>query len=190
MKAKDNPFRTENIHRIRYRLLEGSWDDLLEKLEDLDHYAAIVGPDGSGKTVLLEELGMKLADQGLSMKRLFLNDMAPSIPQSSLDNLMANLTESDIILFDGADRMGRLAWSRFERQASKAAGLIVTSHRTGFLPTLIECRTTPELFGGIVDEVLGTEDHNVDIGGLFEKHTGNIRQALRELYDLFSEDAL
>ena len=186
MNAKGNPFRTEQIHRIGYRLLEGSWDGLLEKLEDLDYYAAIVGPDGSGKTTLLEHLGDLLAGRRFAVKRLHLSEKNPSIPRSSLDNLIAHLTDSDIILFDGADLMSRLAWSRFERRASKAAGLIITSNRRGMLPTLIECRTTQELLKGIVAELMGGEEHGIDLAGLFDRHEGNVRSIFRELYDTFA----
>jgi hypothetical protein len=188
LKAKENPFRTEQIHRIAYRFLDESWNDLLARLDELDHFGAIVGADGSGKSTLLEELGVRLGEQGFTLKRLFLNDMTPTIPRSSLENLMANLTEKDIILFDGADLMGRLAWSRFERRASKAAGLIVTVHRSGLLPTLIECRTTPGILEEIVSELLDSPDHGLDLVGLFDRHEGDIRAALRELYDTFALD--
>jgi hypothetical protein len=189
LKAKENPFRTEQIHRIAYRFLDDSWDDLLARLDELDHFGAIVGPDGSGKTTLLEELGVRLGKQGFVLKRLFLNDMTPTIPRSSLENLMANLTERDIILFDGADLMGRLAWGRFERRASKAAGLVITAHRSGLLPTLIECRTTPGVLEEIVSELLDSPDHGLDLVGLFDRHEGDVRAALRELYDTFALDA-
>ncbi len=187
MKARGNPFRTEQIHRISYRFRDDSWDDLMARLDTLDHFGAIIGPDGSGKTTLLDELGVRLEEEGFTLKRLFLNDMTPAIPRSSLENLIAGLTEKDIILFDGADLMGRLAWSRFERRASKAAGLVVTAHREGLLPILAECRTTPQMLEEIVSEILGNSRHGLDLRGMYDTHDGNIRQVLRELYDLYAE---
>ena len=102
----------------------------------------------------------------------------------------SELGGDDIVLFDGADLMSRLAWARFKRRTRRAAGLIVTSHRPGVLPTLIECRTTPELLDDIVVQILGD---GAGLGELphrlFEKHQGNLRDALRELYDMYSASA-
>lgn len=83
--------------------------------------------------------------------------------------------------------MGRLAWLRFRRRARKAAGLVITSHRPGMLPTLIDCSTTPELLDGIIVDLLGKDYGDRREGlprRLLEKHEGNVRNALRELYDI------
>ena len=187
MRARENPFRTERVHRVRYRFVDGTWDGLMARLKELDYRAALVGPDGSGKTTLLEELAPRLAHVGFGARRLFLNDQKRSFPKVFTDQFFATLDANDIILFDGADLMGRLAWLRFRRRARKAAGLVITSHRPGILPTLIDCSTTPELLGGIIVDLLGK-----DYDGrrerlprrLLEKHEGNVRNALRELYDI------
>ena len=63
-----------------------------------------------------------------------------------------------------------------------AAGLIVTSHQPGLLPTLHEHSTTPELLAEIVTE-LGGEADPEEIAELFARHGGDLRLALRELYD-------
>ena len=62
----------------------------------------------------------------------------------------------------------------------RAGGLVITSHRPGLLPTLFECETSPELLAGIVGELAGSE---VEAGELWARHRGNVRDALRELYD-------
>jgi hypothetical protein len=62
----------------------------------------------------------------------------------------------------------------------RAGGLVITSHRPGLLATLFECETTPELLAGIVRELAGD---GVDAGELHARHAGNVRNALRELYD-------
>jgi len=110
--------------------------------------------------------------------------------REALTSFLAGLSERDVVLFDGADLMGRLGWLRFRRRARKAAGLVITSHRPGMLPTLIDCSTTPELLDGIIVDLLGK-----DYDGarerlprrLLEKHEGNVRNALRELYDTYAE---
>jgi len=187
MRARDNPFRSERVEAIRYRFADAGWDGLMRRLADLEYRAAIVGPDGSGKTTLLEELAPRLEGLGFAVRRLFLNDQKRPDAQS-LKLSCAEPGEKDCILFDGADLVGRFAWARFKRQSRLAAGLIITSHRPGLLPTLIECRTTPELLDDIVVHILGRGA--AALGDtprrLFEKHDGNLRDALRGLYDMYA----
>ena len=187
MKARENPFRTERVHRVRYRFLGGTWDSLMARLAELGYRAAVVGPDGSGKTTLLEDLAPRLAALGFRARRLFLNDEAHAFPKDFRKRFFADLGGNDIILFDGADLLGPLAWSRFKRRARAAAGLVITSHRPGPLPTLIRCETTPELLDDVVAEILGANPRPPDTPrGLFQKHKGNVRDALRELYDIYA----
>ena len=71
MNARENPFRTECVHRVRYRFVDGTWDGLMARLKKLDCRAALVGPDGSGKTTLLDELAPRLERLGFRVHRFF-----------------------------------------------------------------------------------------------------------------------
>jgi hypothetical protein len=186
MRARDNPFRTEQVLRVRYRLASDTWDGLLDRFEAFGRRAAIVGPQGSGKTTLLEDLAPRLRARGFGVKELRLDTETPRFEPGALDRFFASLGPRDVILFDGAEQLGWLAWSRFERRARAAAGLILTVHRPGRLPTLLETSTSPELLDDLVEEILG-ERAPERTWGLFEKHDGNLREALRELYDRFAE---
>lgn len=185
MRARDNPFRTERVLEVRYRLPRGSWDDLLARLESMGRRAAIVGPQGSGKTTLLEDLAPRLRARGYGVRELRLDTERPRFEPEFLDRFFASLQERDVLLFDGAELLGRISWSRFERRARAAAGLVVTLHRPGRLPTLIETVTSPQLLERIVEQILGGPSAHTP--GLFEKHRGNLRDALRELYDRYAE---
>lgn len=55
----------------------------------------------------------------------------------------------------------------------------------GLLPTLIECSTGATLLRGIVEDLLPPH-HVVDHDELIARHRGNVREALRELYDRFA----
>ena len=186
MNARENPFRTSRVLQVRYRPLDGTWDGLMARLAGLDYRAAIVGHEGSGKTTLLEDLAPRLAALGFSVRRAFLNGGSRA-PEPPLDRaFFADLGGTDVILIDGADLMGGLAWMRLRRKARKAAGLVITSHRPGRLPTLVRCRTTPELLDDIIGEMLGEETRPAASTArkLFDKHEGNLRDALRDLYDM------
>jgi len=188
MRARENPFRTSQVLRVRYRPRGESSEDLFERLRRLDYRGAIVGPKGAGKTTLLEDLEPALHALGFELKRLRLDDRVRSFSPGFLNRFFADLTGKDVILFDGAERMDPISWHRFKRRAKKARGLIITSHRPGMLPTLRACETCPELLNEIISELLGTELDTTrnTANALHKKHNGNLRDALREMYDLYA----
>lgn len=191
MRARDNPFAMDRVQTIRYRPQGGTLADLLERLEELNYRAALVGPDGSGKTTLLEDLDRALAGQGIRTRMVFVNDTTP-LPDPACRRLLSELTRDELLLLDGADLVSRSCWSLLKRHTiTHAYGLVVTSHRPGLLPTLLECRTSPALLRDIARELQSPDSpiptERLDI--LFRRHQGNIRACLRELYDLCALEA-
>lgn len=177
MRARDNPFASDRVERLRYRLPEGlTWDALLERLADLRHRAALVGPHGHGKTTLLEELAPRLTARGFRVRTVTLRQEERRVDWKRLRGLGAD----EVLFLDGAELLGRLAWLRVRLFCRRAGGLIVTSHRPGLLPTLLECDTTPELLAGLVRELTGEE---LETGELFVRHGGNLRLVFWEMYD-------
>jgi hypothetical protein len=152
--AAANPFRASRIEAFRYQFLESDWDGLLARLAANDMRGAIVGPEGSGKTTLLEELGQRLG--------------------------------GDVVLLDGVDLLTAREWRRVLRDSARAAGLVVTAHREGFLPTILRTRTTPEILEAAVRAASGEgcASFGASSAELWERHGGNVRDALRELYDV------
>jgi len=181
----------DRIHTVRYRLQSGTFAGLLTRLNELNYRAALVGPDGSGKTTLLEDLERALAEQGTQTRMAFVNDMSP-LPDAACRRLLTELTRDELLLLDGADLIPRSCWSLLKRHTiTHAYGLIITSHRPGLLPTLLECRTSLASLQDIVRE-LQPPDHPIPPGfldTLFHRHQGNIRACLRELYDLCAREA-
>ena len=182
--ARHNPFRTERVEQIRYRPIGWTWDTLLARLADLDYRAAIVGPQGSGKTTLLEDLTDHLHQLGYMPRFRRLDSESPELSKDTLRNLITNLTDRNIILLDGCEQLRPKAWRFFLNLTRPARGLIVTTHHPGRLPTLVECQTSPELLAQIVHSLAGEEYANALDPNLLQRHHGNIREALRELYDL------
>ena len=188
MNARDNPFATDRVLRIRYRPQGWTWEQLLSRLADLDYRAAIVGPEGHGKTTLLEDLGERLRQQGHGVKELRLSRERPTFQRAFLKDFFAGVSGGDVLMFDGAEQLGRLAWWDFLRRSRRARGLVITSHRAGLLPTLVECQTDAPLLCGIVETLhpASASDPGA-IHTLFSRHDGNVRAALRELYDSCSQ---
>jgi hypothetical protein len=188
MKAKDNPFAVERVHAIRYRPPNTTFDRLLARLHELNYRAAITGPEGSGKTTLLEDLGHTFREKGIRTKVVFVNDTS-SFDSPSCRRLLADLSRDQIVLLDGADLIRRSDWSLLKRHTiTHAYGLVITSHRRGLLPTLIECSTSLALLKEIVAEL---QPHGRPLAAefldnLYERHQGNLRHCLRELYDFYA----
>lgn len=177
----DNPFAVQRVLEIRYRLPPDlAWKDLLDRLETLRWRAAIVGPHGHGKTTLLEDLAPRIAGRGFRVRTVSLREAHPRLDRAE-EELIRGLGPEDVLLLDGAEQLGWLSWTAVRLRTRRAGGLVITSHRPGLLPTLFECQTSPELLAGIVEELAGPPD--VEVGELWTRHRGNVRDALRELYD-------
>jgi hypothetical protein len=140
-----------------------------------------VGPHGHGKTTLLEDLGERLGQRGFRVRTATLRRGERRLGPGREAALFREPDRADLLLVDGAEQLDRLSWWRLRRRSRAAAGLIVTAHRPGLLPTLYECRTTPELLAGIVADLGDAVEEGSE--ELFARHGGDLRQALRELYD-------
>jgi hypothetical protein len=182
LRARDNPFAVQRVHAIRYRLAGITWEEMLERLAALGFRAALVGPHGHGKTTLLEDLGARLAEEGLRIRTATLRQGERRLGPVRSSALFRDPGPRDLLLVDGAEQLDPLSWWTLRLRSRAAAGLIVTSHRPGLLPTLHECRTTPELLAGIVADLSGAADGE-EVAELFARHGGDLRLALRELYD-------
>ncbi len=189
MRARDNPFAADRIERIHYRFAGTSLDEMLTRLDEMNYRAAITGPEGSGKTTLLEDLRQALERKGRRTKLLFINDTSP-LSDPECRRFLTELAPQDLVLLDGADAIRRSSWSLFRRHTiTHAAGLIITSHRPGLLPTLIQCSTTPDLLRQIASELAPTDRPipSTLLDDLYTRHQGNLRLCLRDLYDLHAQ---
>lgn len=184
--ARLNPFSTDRVLRERYRLSEDGWRLLLDRLRNQGGRGALVGAKGSGKTTLLEDLAGCLARQGFALSFVRLNAAERRVPDTAHHAFRAGLTGRDAVLLDGAEQLSWFSWLRFRRATRRAGVIVVTSHRGGRLPLLHRCQTTPallrELCGSLQIEI--SQDEAVR---LHRRHAGNLREALRELYDRWSE---
>jgi hypothetical protein len=186
VRARDNPFRTDRVIRVRYRFEHGGdWEGLLQRLSELAWRGAIVGPQGAGKTTLQEDLAERLAAQGRPLRWLRINRENRSTAGPRLAEVLATSDSRTLIFVDGAEQLGLLPWRRLERRSRRCGGLVVTTHRPGRLPTLFECRTTPQTLRRIVRQLTPSDESPEELllERLFARCDGNLRLCLRALYD-------
>jgi hypothetical protein len=181
--ARDNPFAVHRVLRERYRLDEAGWDALVGRLAAQDWRGAIVGPHGSGKTTLLEDLAARLEARGWRAHWLRLSAESSVVPAEFSRRVLPALGARDALLVDGAEQLGIAAWWALCLRARRSGALIATMHRAGRMPVVHRCATSPELLRGLADS-LGASLAPADAVALHARHRGNIREALRELYDV------
>jgi hypothetical protein len=188
MRARDNPFCAERIDGLAYQPINGSLEQLMATLSQMDYCGAIVGAEGSGKTTLLTDLGRRLSEKRLAVRSVFVSTARP-FTKPRREEFFNALKPGEIVLLDGADHLGPIIWRRFKTIVLKSArGLVITSHKAGMLATLIECSTNAELFGQLVSELLG-DSRRIErdsLNEIFQEHRGNIRDCFRHLYDLYA----
>ena len=156
---------------------EPGWNALLSRLDQARYRGSIVGPHGSGKTTLLEDLAHRLERRGWRVTLLRLDTDHRSLHR------LANWTSAEIVLCDGAEQLSIADRLRLRWLARNAGGLIVTRHDQRWTPVLFQCRTTPPLLLDLITS-LGATMSLSEAEELHERHAGDIRTALRELYDL------
>lgn len=190
MRAHENPFRTQRIGALAFRHPTLSLVALERRWRELGGRAAVVGPKGSGKTTLLRELAVRLRSRGLRVRRWFLNAEDPAPGARILVREARALGSRDVLLLDGAGHLPRLSWWRVERASRGAAGVLVTAHAPGLLPTLVETRTDAALLGALTRELAGPGAAALAplLADLYRRHHGNLRDVFLSLYDLSARD--
>lgn len=181
--AEHNPLATERLHGVPFRFETGTWETHLVRLAELDFRAAIVGHRGSGKSTLLRGLLQRLPASGIRAS-YFSFPFEVVQRKKMLVIALQQSRSGSVLLIDGIER---LSWrQRFQLLAATKtnSGLVIAQHRTGRLPTWWQCRTSIALLHDVLSD-LNLHDPAIISAGEreFAKYNGNIRDALRELYD-------
>lgn len=172
----DNPFRVQRHARVRYAV-GPVLDAFVARFEGLGRRAALVGPHGTGKSTLREDLERYYASVGWTVVRLHFTTSGAASPQQWACWLTAS--PRTLATVDGVEQLPRWAWQVVRRV--RRGPLLVTSHADCGLPVLHEHVTTATILRDCIEELAGPVD--VDVDALFARHQGNVRAALLECYD-------
>lgn len=183
MNAVNNPFRSRCVTALPYLPQESTWEELIAALEALNWRGAVVGPCGTGKTTLLEQLAPQLENRGLEVHFFRLDTSAKQLPASFWSQ---NWRQRDALLLDGAEQLSLLAWQAVKLKTRRCGAFIVTSHREGLLPTWVQSQTSPALLSDLCQQ-LGVNLPPSELHELFTRKKGDIRLCLMELYDRAGE---
>lgn len=181
MLARENPFRSDRIESLRYEMPAAEWDDLFARFQTHGRRGALVGPEGVGKTTLLEDLAPHLRRMNLRPRFIRLNRHRADW-KTLRNGLNGGATETDAVLLDGAEQLSGLQWLYFRWRTRRAGAVVITSHVTGLLPTLRACPPCETLFGDFVGRLSGNACAGIDPEQVFRAHRGNMREAFRALY--------
>ena len=182
--ARENPFAVHRLEQLAYRLTEGEWSALLQRLRALGFRAALIGTKGSGKTTLLNELLQRLRGEGFNTARLTLRADRKRCDQPALFPFLCSRRRDEIVAIDGAEQLPAVLWWMVRRTSLWYRGLIITTHDAGRLPTLYRCRTSAGLLHELINELAPHTGFSRDFSAaLFTRHGGDLRAALLECYE-------
>lgn len=163
--------------------------DALLARADRMRRAVIVGPHGSGKSTLLAHVVARLRERGDAVHAVRLRSIR-DLPGLAL--AIASAGPRATVAVDSWERLGT-AGGAIVRAAAWCRGCrcIATSHEAAGLPVLADCRPTPAVLESIVAHLpdagawYGPIIAKQDLRDAFERHGGDIREALFDLYDRF-----
>ncbi len=172
MRARDNPFAVDRLHALAFR---GASPGVVLSQARARGRGAVVGPEGSGKTTLLVEVSA-LIDRPVWIQ---LRRDARALTAEHRAMIEA---ARDVVFVDGADLLPLLD-RRWLAKHTRDVTVLGTLHAPGWLPTLARLSTSPMLLDDLVRELTGASLSDLDRDALYQRHGGNLRAALFELYD-------
>lgn len=182
MKASENPFRSAAIAELRYRIAPEDLLALAQNAVDTDKHCCILGPEGTGKTTLLEDLDQQLIEMGHETEWIRLNnDSSRAKRNEAMARLAGAAKSGKIVLLDGGEVLKLLQWWKIRRLGRSGLKVVATLHRNRGLFVLH--RTTPDwsVAKSMVRTLSNRELEDV-AAEAFKESRGNVREVFRACY--------
>lgn len=194
--ARKNPLCIDKVTNLPFRFPTGNWKSEMLRLEHMGYRASIVGLQGSGKSTLLSELNLRLQRKGVAAHFLFIPNLGTWSrglhrekrfnPSAEVADAIHASLQGKVVLVDGIERINFFLKRRLLKKTI-GHSLVVVQHKKSKLPTWIHCETNQALMKQLLEELgLNQTEILAAAHDAFEKNGGNIRMALRELYDQFA----
>ncbi|MGJ8651798.1 MAG: hypothetical protein ACSHX8_00860 [Opitutaceae bacterium] len=190
MKANVNPFRSSRVEQIRYALPAESLDALVEKALQ-QKCSCLLGPRGTGKTTLLEDLESRIQDRDYTTHWIRLNLESTQQERRDAIEQLSSFGKQDVCLFDGAEVLIFWKWRKIRRLAKQQGfHLIATLHKPRSVTVLVNTKPNWKLANTFVRQLAG--DHcNLELieqaKQSFDLGCGNMREVFRTCYLLLAK---
>ncbi len=166
--------------------------------ENFDYRSQIVGGHGTGKTTFLVDFVRFLLEKGHAVNHFSLHDGQKFLSHEFWERQISLVSQFKIgtpakpplAVVDGYEQLAWTQKMRLRRICRKGvAGLLITTHKPAWsMPVLVKTGPTVETLLAVV-AYLFRDSPDLEppdpalCHSLFERHRGNIRNALFELYD-------
>jgi DNA replication protein DnaC len=191
----ENPFSTRRVRpgAVDYCFTEAAGlEELIDRFQRNLWRGEIVGPHGSGKSTLLYSFLTAIQQTGRNPILFELHNGQRRLPKGWRQKIeLSALSGPAIVVVDGYEQLN--GWNRFwlNRYCRyRHVGLLVTSHSSVGMPELFRTSPSIETAHKVVERLMQHEQTKFStdlINELFEKHRGNIRELLFDLYDMYEQ---
>ena len=188
--AEMNPFRTDRVRNLGFRLPSGDVTSLFDGLRQRNWRGALVGDHGSGKTTLMNLSETYFEAAGFRVARYRLN------PRERLSSLLqirrdaAKFDSSVALLLDSFGDSWWPEWQILHPALSRVGALLACVHRPNRrIPTLVYLAPTPQLLTELIHDLVPEPppDLIAFARGRFKVRRANVRQTWGDLFDWWSD---
>lgn len=182
MKASENPFRSAEIAKLRYRITEPALQSMAAELIESERPCAIIGPQGTGKTTLLEDLAAQIKISGHPLAWHRLTHTSTKLERKAVLDRLFQSSANLIHMLDGGEVLSPFQWWQIRQRGRSGLRLITTLHRNRGLRILHETTPDWELTHEFVKD-LYQDDHLSQVAqSAFQSNQGNVREVFRACY--------
>ena len=165
---------------------EAGQSSLVARLASHGWLGSIVGPEGSGKSTLIEDLEAAVSAAGREVVWIRLNSESTPKQRDDAVRQIVQLGPTQCCFLDGGEVLGQLNWWQLSRRKKHLkGGVLATLHRRRFLPVIYATHTGMETCIQLAKQLAGKswndELRQVAINA-FDAQKGNVREVFRECY--------
>lgn len=188
MKASENPFRSEEVAKLRYCIGAERFSALARRVLTMEEPHCIVGPEGTGKTTLLEDTHDHLNSMGHDVEWIRLTNDSPRKARKAVVKRLLHPSTDRLYFFDGGEVLTGLDWWRIRRAGRCGLKLIATLHKNRALGILHKTAPDWSITKELVAKLHQDEHIEKTARKAFRENGGNVREVFRACYWTCAKD--